>query len=331
MEKIECYDVTIIGGGVAGLFAAYYAGMRGMKTKIIEYLPKLGGNIAVFYPNKYIYDVGGIPKISGHDLIEQMKEQAFMFDPTVVLGQAVEYLEKMDDGIFKLVGSNGEINHSKTVILAVGPGVFKVRRLQLDNIERYEDVHVHYEPGDLTKFAGKRIAIFGGLNTALEQAQQLAKTAQQVYLIYNRDNFKGLEEETEQLQQAGVEFKLSCEITGLQADEVHLSGIFVKNVKDRSEEFLNVDDLIVSQGYQFDIEPIKKSGFTLEARRIPLNEDMETEMQGVYAAGDIAGYPKKWRLIASAFNEAVTAVNSAMSNIDPSAPAQVYSTVLMDK
>jgi thioredoxin reductase (NADPH) len=312
------------------MFAAYYAGMRDMKTKIIDYLPKLGGTVTVFYPEKYIYDVGGIPKISGRDLIEQMKEQAFMFKPTIILGQAVDHLEKKEDGTLKLVGSSGEIHQSKTVIIAAGPGLFKVRRLQLENIEYYEGKHVYYEPEDLTEFAGKRVAVFGGLSSTLEQAMQLSKTARHVYLIYNRDSFQGLEKETEQLQQSSVELKLSCKIAGLHGDGERLSQISVKSVDDGSEELLDVDDLIVSQGYHFDLDPVKKWGFTLEGRRIPVNENMETKLPGVYAAGDIAGYPKKWRLIASAFNEAITAVNSAKARIDPSAPAQVYSSILMD-
>lgn len=204
----------MIGGGSAGLFATYYAGMRNMKTKMIDNLPKLGGTITVFYPDKYIYDVGGIARISGRDLIEQSKEQAFMFDPTVVSGQAVDDLEKKEDGTFELTTSNGQIHHSKTVIIAAGPGLFKARR---------------------------------------------------------------------------------------------------------------------THGYRFDLEPIKSWGFTLEKRRIPVNENMETQLPGVYAAGDIAGYPKKWRLIASAYNEAITAVNSAKVSIDPSAPAQVYSSILLDE
>ncbi|MFC7393817.1 NAD(P)/FAD-dependent oxidoreductase [Scopulibacillus cellulosilyticus] len=331
MKNSECYDVTIIGGGSAGLFAAYYAGMRSMKTKIIEYLTDLGGTVSVFYPDKYIYDIGGIPKISGRDLINQIKDQAFRFDPALVLGQAVEGLEKSEDGIFKLTGSNGEIHYSKTVIIAAGPGLFKIRRPQLKNIEYYEDRCVHYEPKDLTVFAGKRMAIFGDANSAFEPAIRLSKTARHVYLICNRNSYKGFEKEMKQLQQSNVEVKLSCTVTALNGDSRHLSGVSVKNIDNGKMENLSVDELIVSQGYHFDLDPVKNWGFKLEGRRIPVNENMETALEGVYAAGDIAGYPKKWRLIASAFNEAITAVNSAKARIDPSAPTQVYSSILMEK
>ncbi|MBM7644525.1 thioredoxin reductase (NADPH) [Scopulibacillus daqui] len=330
MRNNECFDVTIIGGGSAGLFAAYYAGMRGMKTKIIEYHHDLGGTVSVFYPDKYIYDIGGIPKISGRDLISQIKEQAFRFDPTLILGQAVEGLKKMEDGLFKLTASSGETHYSKTVIIAAGPGLFKIRRPKLKNIEHYEDKGVHYEPKDLTGFAGKCTAVFGDVQSSCRMAVQLSKTARHVYLICSRSGSKGLEKEMEELLKANVEVKCPCTVTGLYGDKQHLSTVTVESTDKRKIENLNVDDFIISQGYHFDLDPVKNWGFSLNGRRIPVNEKMETKIEGVYAAGDIAGYPNKWRLIASAFNEAITAVNSAKARIDPSAPAQVYSSILMD-
>lgn len=323
------YDVTIIGGGPAGLYAAYYAGMRDMKTKLIEYLPTLGGTVSFFYPDKYIYDIGGIPKITGRDFIEQMKEQAMRFHPTLILGQAVEQLEKRPDGIFVLTGDNGEKHYSKTVIIAAGGGLFKVRRLNMDNADQYEDKHVHYEPKDLETFTGKRVMVYGCMGSAVERAVHLSKTAKHVTLVYHRDEFKVMENEKEQLIHSNVEVKTGCKLSKLCGDGECLLGAILRNVKNKTEEMAEIDDLIVSQGYIYDLDPVRRWGFPLENRRIPVNENMGTSLEGVYVAGDVAGYSKKWRLIASAFNETITAVNSAKAFIDPSAPGQVYSSILM--
>lgn len=330
MTNIERFDVTIIGGGAAGLFAAYYAGMRNMKTKIIDALPHLGGTITTFYPDKPISDVGGIPKIYGRDLVQQLTEQAMMFDPTLVMGEAVDLLEKMDDHTWALTTRNGDVHYSKTVILAVGPGLFHVRPLRLENLEHYEHNHVHYNPADLTRFENQRVAVFAGVNTALQQARELAETAQQVTVISKNKQFKGFEKDEAELEASSAAIQRSSSITALHGDGKDLSAITVKDQDSGNEKRIPVDELIVNQSYTIDLDPVKRWGFSLEGRRIPVNEKMATAQAGIYTAGDIAGYTNKWRLIASAFNEAITAVNSAKARLDPTAPAQVYSSIIMD-
>ncbi|MFC4618893.1 NAD(P)/FAD-dependent oxidoreductase [Camelliibacillus cellulosilyticus] len=326
----DLFDVTIIGGGSAGLYAAYYAGMREMKTKLIESRSKLGGTVAVFFPEKNIYDIGGIPKITGRDFVKQMTEQALLFDPAVVLGQTVEKLEKQADGTFLLTSANGETHASKTVIIAVGPGVFHLRRLELEDLDRYNGTHIHHEPEDLTDFYGKRVLIYGGLGSAIKMTYHLADKAEKVYLVYNRDTFSGFEKDIEQIKHLNVDIRTSRAITGFHEDGASLSEVYLEHAHTGAREAIAVDDVIIAQGYHCDLSLVKRWGFSLEGRRMPVDHNMATPLEGVYAIGDIAGYPKKWRLIASTFNEAITAVNSAKACLDPSAPAQVYSTILMD-
>lgn len=151
----QVYDITIIGGGPVGLFTAFYGGMRQASVKIIESLPQLGGQLAALYPEKYIYDVAGFPKVRAQELVNNLKEQMAKFNPTVALEQAVEKVEKQDDGIFKLT-TNNEIHYTKTIIITAGNGAFQPRRLELESATQYESKNLHYFIDDLNKFAGKK-------------------------------------------------------------------------------------------------------------------------------------------------------------------------------
>ncbi|WP_077324221.1 NAD(P)/FAD-dependent oxidoreductase [Virgibacillus siamensis] len=325
----ELFDVTIIGGGSAGLFAAYYTGMRDMKTKIIENQSELGGTVSVFYPEKYIYDVGGISKISGEELVSQLKEQALMFDPTIIYNQKIEQLNQQDDGTYILTTHSGEVHYTKTVIIAVGPGAFSVNRLKLNHGYIDAGDHIHYETVDPEKFAGKDVLLYGGINSAVTLANSLSGIAKKVYLMHKHNKFKSLESELDQLHKSNVEILTPYTMTGLDGDA--LSAVHARHIKTKEDQIIPVDDLIICQGYSFDLSPVSDWGFTLESRRIPVNENMETHMKGVFVAGDIAGYPQKWRLLASAFNEAITAANHAKYHVDPSAVKQVYSSIVLDE
>src|SRR5690625_76201 len=169
MEQDNLFDITIIGGGPAGLFASFYGGLRQMKVKIIESMPQLGGQLTALYPEKYIYDIPGFPKITGKDLVDTLKEQAAQFNPTIVLEQSVLNIDE-NDGVFALTSNTGEIHYSKTILITGGAGAFEPRRLKLDNESRFENNCLHYFVDDLNKFAGKKVAVFGGGDSALDWA-----------------------------------------------------------------------------------------------------------------------------------------------------------------
>lgn len=159
-NQLELYDITIVGGGPVGLFTAFYSGMREMKTKVIEYLPFLGGKVPYFYPEKIIRDIGGIPQLSGEQLTDNLIKQANTFDPTIVLGEQVTEVERREDGTFLLTSSNGAKHHTKTIILATGFGTLRSVKLNISGAEEYEEKSLYYTIRKLEHFKGKTCAYF---------------------------------------------------------------------------------------------------------------------------------------------------------------------------
>src|SRR5690625_3429356 len=205
MNTEQVFDVTIVGGGPAGLFSAFYSGLRELKTKIIEFQPFLGGKVHV-YPEKMIWDVGGLTPVTGTQLIEQMVTQGLTFDPEVALGQKVTSLAKDENGHFILHTSSGQKHYSKTVILAVGGGILKPNKLNIDNAEQFEDTNLHYSVKSLTRFKGKTILISGGGNAAIDWANMLKPIAKKIYLTYRKEMLNGHESQiTELLNSSNVE------------------------------------------------------------------------------------------------------------------------------
>ncbi|KZZ83427.1 ferredoxin--NADP reductase 2 [Bacillus sp. SJS] len=329
-EDTKVYDITIIGGGPVGLFTAFYGGMRQTSVKIIESLPQLGGQLSALYPEKYIYDVAGFPKVRAQELINNLKEQMAMFNPAVALDQAVEEVEKQADGVFKLT-TNSEIHYTKTIIITAGNGAFQPRRLELENAPQYEGKNMHYFIDDLKSFAGKRVMICGGGDSALDWALMLEPIAEKVTLVHRRDKFRAHEHSVEQLMNSKVEVMtpfIPEEIIG----EDRIEQVVLQEVKGERKEVIEIDDLIVNFGFVSSLGPIKNWDLNIEKNNILVNSKMETNIEGIYAAGDICTYEGKVKLIASGFGEAPTAVNNAKAYIDPKARVQpLHSTSLFEK
>jgi ferredoxin/flavodoxin---NADP+ reductase len=317
-EKV--YDITIIGGGPTGLFTAFYGGMRQASVKIIESLPQLGGQLSALYPEKYIYDVAGFPKIRAQELIDNLKEQMSRFNPTICLEQSVEKLEKQEDGIFKLT-TNKEIHYSKTVIITAGNGAFQPRRLELENAAKFEGKNLHYFVDDLNKFAGKKVLVCGGGDSAVDWALMLEPIAQKVTLVHRRDKFRAHEHSVELLHKSKVEVKTPFMPVELIGDD-EIKQVVLQEVNSENNEVIDVDAVIVNFGFVSSLGPIKEWGLEIEKNSIKVNSKMETNIKGVYAAGDICTYEGKVKLIACGFGEAPTAVNNAKAYIDPKAKLQ---------
>ncbi|MBT2687574.1 NAD(P)/FAD-dependent oxidoreductase [Bacillus sp. ISL-47] len=320
-EDQKVYDITIIGGGPTGLFTAFYGGMRQASVKIIESLPQLGGQLSALYPEKYIYDVAGFPKVRAQELIDNLKEQMAKFEPTVSLEQSVEKLEKQADGTFKLT-TNKEIHYSKTIIITAGNGAFQPRRLELDSASQYEGKNLHYFIDDLNKFAGQKVVVFGGGDSAVDWALMLEPIAEKVTIVHRRDKFRAHEHSVENLQNSKVEIKTPYVPAELIGDDEGIKQVVLEGVTDKEKEVYDVDAVIVNYGFVSSLGPIKEWGLDIEKNSIVVNSRMETNVEGIYAAGDICTYDGKVKLIACGFGEAPTAVNHAKSFIDPKAKVQ---------
>ncbi|MCM3761133.1 NAD(P)/FAD-dependent oxidoreductase [Alkalihalobacillus oceani] len=321
MGRQQPFDITIIGGGPTGLFAAFYAGMRGARVKIVESLPQLGGQLAALYPEKYIYDVAGFPKVKAQDLVHSLMEQMNQFTPTVCLAETAERLERLEDDTWKLVTSKGE-HFTKALIITAGNGAFQPRKLELEEAERFEQQNLHYFINDIETFRSKRVVIFGGGDSALDWALMLEPIAEKVTLIHRRDKFRAHEHSVEQLNASQVEVKtpfLPLELTG---DEERIRKVKIKHAKEEQVEELEVDEVIVNFGFVSALGALKSWNLEIEKNSIVVNSKMETNLAGIYAAGDICTFPGKVKLIATGFGEAPTAVNNAKAYLDPVAKVQ---------
>jgi len=328
-EDTKVYDITIIGGGPVGLFTAFYGGMRQASVKIIESLPQLGGQLSTLYPEKYIYDVAGFPKVRAQELVNNLKEQMGQFSPTVVLEQAVEQVDKQADGIFKLT-TNSEVHYTKTIIITAGNGAFQPRKLELDGAEKYEGQNLHYFVDDLSKFSDRNVAILGGGDSAVDWALMLEPIAKNVKLIHRRDKFRAHEHSVELLKKSKVDI-LTPFVPSEVIGDTSIRQLVLEEVKGDRKEVLEIDDLIVNYGFVSSLGPIKNWGLAIEKNSIVVNSKMETNIEGIYAAGDICTYDGKVKLIASGFGEAPTAVNNAKAFMDPKARVQpLHSTSLFN-
>ncbi|WP_242144054.1 MULTISPECIES: NAD(P)/FAD-dependent oxidoreductase [unclassified Bacillus cereus group] len=319
-ENQNVYDITIIGGGPTGLFTAFYGGMRQASVKIIESLPQLGGQLSALYPEKYIYDVAGFPKVRAQELVDNLKEQMKKFDSTICLEEAVETLEKQADGVFKLV-TNKQTHYSKSVIITAGNGAFQPRRLELDGAQKFEKKNLHYFVDDMNKFAKKRVVVFGGGDSAVDWTLMLEPIAEQVTIIHRRDKFRAHEHSVENLMNSRVDIKtpyVPVELIG----EDQIEQVVLQHVKTEEKVVIDVDDVIVNYGFVSSLGPIKNWGLNIQKNSIVVNSKMETNIPGIYAAGDVCTYEGKVKLIACGFGEAPTAVNNAKAYFDPSAKLQ---------
>jgi ferredoxin/flavodoxin---NADP+ reductase len=324
VAELEIKDISIIGGGPTGLFAAFYAGMRGASACIIDALPALGGQLLALYPEKYIFDVAGFPKVLAKDLVRDMAAQGLQFGASTHLGEVVTGLQRVeDDGIghFVLETSDGDYA-SRTIVIAAGIGAFEARRLGIEDEDRFEEKGLYFKVLDPRQFEGKRVLLVGGGDSAFDWAVNLQGVAQSVMLIHRRDGFRAHEATINQVQDLHQEGR--CELrTCWEVKALHGNGkveaVTIRNNKTKEEETFDVDAVIPLLGFHSDLGAIKEWGLDTEKADIKVNQTMETNVQGIYAAGDITSYPGKLKLIATGAAEACIAVNNAVHYINPKA------------
>ncbi|MDM5237379.1 thioredoxin reductase [Bacillus cereus] len=323
MNREELFDVTVIGGGPAGLYSAFYSGLREMKTKIIEFQPQLGGKIHV-YPEKMIWDIGGLLPVTGDKLIEQLVQQGLTFQPEVVLNTKVESIIRNQDGTFTLKTSNGEEHFSRTVIVATGSGILKPQKLSIEGAERFEVSNLNYTVKSLKRFKGKTVIISGGGNSAVDWANELEPIAKQVYLTYRKEELSGHEAQVKQLLNSSAECFFNTSITKLIAGDNHeaIEHVELTNHETGEVSHLPIDEVIINHGYERDITLLENSELDvaiIDNYYIAGNANSESSVDGLYAAGDILKHDGKLHLIAGAFQDAGNAVNKAKQFIQPDA------------
>ena len=324
MAQQELKDISIIGGGPTGLFAAFYAGMRGASARIIDALPALGGQLMALYPEKYIFDVAGFPKVLAKDLVRDMAEQGLQFGATTHLGEVVTGLRRREDGNgghFVLETSAAEYP-SRTIIIAAGIGAFEARKLGIEGEDRFEERGLYFKVLDPRQFEGKRVLLVGGGDSAFDWAVNLQGIAKSIMLIHRREGFRAHQATINQVQ----EFHRSglCELrTFWEVKALHGNGklerVTIFNNKTKEEETLEIDAVIPLLGFHSDLGAIKDWGLETEKADIRVDQVMSTNVEGIYAAGDITSYQGKLKLIATGAAEACIAVNNAVHLINPKA------------
>ncbi|TWS95303.1 NAD(P)/FAD-dependent oxidoreductase [Streptococcus sp. sy018] len=330
MNDKTIVDITIVGGGPVGLFAAFYAGLRGLHVKIIESLADLGGQPAILYPEKLIYDIPAYPAISGKELVEQLLEQLERFKETteICLKEEVKTFEKVGD--YFLIETDKAQHQSRTIILACGNGAFAPRKLGLEGEENYAEQNLYYHVKHLEDFVDKDVVICGGGDSAVDWANSLADLAKSVTLVHRRDAFRAHEHSVAALEQSKVERLTPYLPIELLGDGQQLKSLRVQKVKGEEVLDLPLDALIVSFGFSTSNKNLKN--WNLEAKRssVCVSPLFETSQEGIYAIGDAASYDGRVDLIATGFGEAPIAVNQAINYIYPDRDNRVvHSTSLI--
>lgn len=318
-EKI--YDITIIGAGPAGLFTAFYGGMRQASVKLIESLPHTGGQLTALYPEKYIYDVAGFPKIRAQELVNNLEEQLNLFDSSLVLDETIETVEKLEDGTFKLTAANNNVHYSRIIIVTAGNGAFEPRRLNIKECERFEATNLHYYVNDMNRYKGEHVAILGGGDSAVDWALMLEPIAKKVTLIHRRNEFRAHEHSIALLNESSIDVLTPFVPTDLEGDD-RIERLVLQEARGDKMIKLDVDAVLCNYGFVSKLGPIANWGLDIERNSIMVNQKMETNIPGIYAVGDINMFEGKVKLIATGFGEGPTAINNAMQFLDPKARIQ---------
>lgn len=307
-------DVTIIGGGPCGLFASFYAGLRGMSVRIIDSLPELGGQLTALYPEKFVYDMPGFPKVLAKDLAAEMAAQGTQFNPELVLGQTAMSL-RQGSGEYVIETPTGAFP-TRTIVIAAGAGAFSPTKLGVEREDHFHGKGLHYGVRDKSVFAGKRVVIVGGGDSAFDWALNLEPIAGEITLVHRRDVFRAHEDTVEKVKSSRVEMKLFASIGELHGTE-SLEAVTLHHGHTNELERMDVDHVIVNVGFKSSLGPLKEWGMEIERNQIVVDGKFETNLPGVFSAGDVCTYPGKLKLIATGVGEAVGAICQAKVRLDP--------------
>ena len=299
-------DVLIIGAGPVGLFAVFELGLLDIKTHLVDILDKVGGQCAELYPEKPIYDIPGIPYITGHGLTDALMQQIKPFNPTFHLGEMVTTLEKIGEPLFRIGTDRGKVFEAKVVVIGAGGGSFQPKRPPIAGIEPYEGKSVHYAVRKMEAFRDKRLLIVGGGDSALDWTLNLQPIAQRLTLVHRRDDFRGAPDSVNKMRalvaSGAMDLKIG-QVAALEGGDGQLAAAHIKGNDDETAR-VEIDAMLPFFGLTMKLGPVADWGLSLEDELIPVDTGtFETSMPGLFAIGDINTYPGKLKLILSGFHE----------------------------
>lgn len=321
MTEVIKTDVLIIGAGPVGLFAVFELGLLDMKAHLVDILEKVGGQCAELYPEKPIYDIPGIPTVSGQGLVDALLTQIEPFGAAYHLGEMVEKLEKIGDPLFRVVTDRGKTFEAHVIVVAAGGGSFQPKRPPIPGIEAYEGKSVFYAVRRMEDFRGKRLLIVGGGDSALDWTLNLQPLAESLTLVHRRDDFRAAPDSVNKMRKLVADGAMTLsigQITGLEGIDGRIEAATVKR-SDGSVATVACDAILPFFGLTMKLGPVADWGFALhDGGLIPVDtEAFETNIPGVFAIGDINWYPGKLKLILSGFHEAALMAQKAHRYVYP--------------
>ncbi|WP_423149389.1 NAD(P)/FAD-dependent oxidoreductase [Rubrolithibacter danxiaensis] len=313
-------DICIIGAGPVGLFAVFEAGLLKMRCHLIDALPQVGGQLSEIYPHKPIYDIPGYPEIKAQDLVERLMEQIDTFKPTFTLGERVQTLTRKEDGSFITETNDGTQVHSKVIVIAGGLGSFEPRKPEIDNLALYEGKGIAYMVKNPELFRNEKVVLAGGGDSALDWTIFLENIAQRVTLVHRGDTFRGAPDSAEKIfelaKEGRIDLILQSNITRVDG-KGHLTHITIES-RDKSVQTIEANFLIPLFGLSPKLGPIAEWGLNIDKSAISVNTtDYSTNVEGIFAIGDINTYPGKLKLILCGFHEAALMAQSAFKFVFP--------------
>ncbi|MDF1586474.1 NAD(P)/FAD-dependent oxidoreductase [Marinimicrococcus flavescens] len=319
-EDVIKTDMVIIGAGPVGLFAVFEAGLLGLKCHLVDNLDKIGGQCAELYPEKPIFDIPAIPRCTGQELVDGLMEQCKPFEPVFHLNQQAESIERLDDGSWRLVTSEGTVLEAPAIVVAAGAGSFVPRRIPLPGAETYENSSLFYAVRKMEQFRGKHILVAGGGDSALDWVLSLQPLAASMTLVHRRDDFRAAPDSVEKMRRLVAEGQMRLvigQITALAGRDAQLESVDIKTAAGGQEE-VDCDTLLAFYGLKMELGPIASWGLNLDRNLIEVEtEAFETNVPGIFAIGDICTYPGKLKLILSGFHEAALMCQKAFKLCRP--------------
>lgn len=310
-------DLLIVGAGPTGLYAAYYAGFRELSTAIVDALPEAGGQVTAMYPEKKIFDVAGFPSIIGRDLVSALVEQADQFKPTYLLGRKARAVTELPDGGYLVGLDDGAEVRAGAILITAGMGEFSPRPLPAGDGWLGRGM-VHFVPA-LEEHRDQDVVVVGGGDSAFDWALSLHPIAKSVTIVHRRNKFRAFAATVRQVRELGVPIITDAQVTALRGDDSGLKEVELAVASDPAPVVLPAQTVVAALGFTADLGPIESWGLEITRRAIAVDTTMKTARDRIYAAGDIAAYPGKVKLIATGFGEAATAVNNIAVVLNPDA------------